>query len=147
MDGKWFERLKEARIRANITLREASALEMFDISQQTLVKYEKGEVFPRIDLLEKMCKKYSVTIDYILYGTSDLAKTTDLSGHLVSLFMLLHSGKLAFDEKNRVLEIKDQRLSTQIMVLDTFCRTQEISSIEELFSLIEGIKKLSKEQG
>lgn len=145
MEANWNTRLKKAREDAGLSLKEVSALEVFDISQQSLIKYEKGEVFPRIDLLEKMCRKYNVTVEYIMYGASELPAMNEASGHLVSLFFLLHSGQLAYSGPTKHLEIKDGRLLTRIRALDAYIKAVEISTIEELSALIRAIKKMAEE--
>ena len=146
MERSWNIRLKKAREAAGLSLKDVSAMEVFDISQQSLIKYEKGEVFPRIDLLEKMCKKYNVTIDYIMYGSSELPRINETSGHLVSLFFLLYGRKLKYNESRSSLEITDKRLATHIMAMDAFIKRKEISTIDDLSALIHAIKKMSEEQ-
>lgn len=146
MDKNWYKRLKESREKAGLTLREASGINVFDVSQQSLIKYENGEVFPRIDLLDKMCKKYNVTVDYILYGSSELSKTNDLEGQLVSLFMLMHSGKIKFSKKEKALLVKDKKLEQNLMILNIFLENNEIATVDDLSSLILAIKKMSEEK-
>ena len=146
MDDNWHKRLKESREKSGLTLRQVCDMSAFDISQQSLIKYEQGEVFPRIDLLDKMCKKYNVTIDYIMYGTSDLSKTNSISGQLVSLFMLMHSEKLTYNEEEKTLIINDRNLIHQIMVLNTYLQSKEISSTDDLSNLITAIKMMSREK-
>jgi len=146
MDRDWHKRLKESREKAGLTLKEVSGMDVFDVSQQSLIKYESGEVFPRIDLLDKMCKKYNVTIDYILYGSSELSKTNDLEGQLVSLFMLMHSGKIQFGKKEKVLFVQDKKLEQDLMILDIFLENNEIATIDDLSALIRAIKKMSEEK-
>ena len=145
MEANWNTRLKKAREDAGLSLKEVGALDVLDISQQSLIKYEKGEVFPRIDLLEKMCKKYNVTVEYIMYGSSRLPVISETSGHLVSLFFLLLSRQLEYSESGKHLEIKDKRLLTHIRALDSYIKVQEISSIEDLSALIRAINKMAKE--
>lgn len=146
MDKNWFKRLRESREKAGLTLREASEMNVFDVSQQTLIKYESGEVFPRIDLLDKMCKKYNVTVDYILYGSSELSKTNDLEGQLVSLFMLMYNGKIKFRKQEKALFVHDKKLEQDLTILDIFLEKNEIATIDDLSSLIRGIKKMSEEK-
>lgn len=146
METDWYKRLKKAREAAKLTLKEVSEMNVFDVSQQTLIKYESGEVFPRIDMLDKMCRKYNVTVDYILYGSSELSKTSDLEGELVTLFMLMHNGKLTFNKAEKSLFVNDQNLERNITILNIFLKKREISTIDDLSSLIRAIKKMASEK-
>lgn len=146
MEKDWFKRLKKAREAAKLTLKEVSEMNVFDVSQQTLIKYESGEVFPRVDMLDKMCRKYNVTVDYILYGSSELSKTSDLEGELVTLFMLMHNGKLKFNKAEKSLFVNDQNLERNIMILNVFLNNREISTIDDLSSLIKAIKTIASEK-
>lgn len=143
MENNWNLRLKEAREKSNLSLSDVS--EMLGISQQSLIKYEKGEVSPKINWLEKLCKKYNVTIDYILYNSSELSKSSDLNGYLVALFMLMHSNKLSYDSENLSLHINDKKLNADLFALNTFIKETEIVSIDDLSRLINGIRKLTEE--
>lgn len=145
VDG-WNIRLREARRKKGIPLKEAQKMSKLDVSQQSLIKYEKGEVFPRIDLLEKMCKLYGVTVDYVLYGESEFAPFEDRASSLVTLFMLLYSNKIRFDRKNGKIEISDPRLKLQIAALDYYREEADFSSLDDLERLIQGIKKMEEEQ-
>ena len=146
METDWYKRLKKAKEAAKLTLKEVSEMNVFDVSQQTLIKYESGEVFPRIDMLDKMCRKYNVTVDYILYGSSELSKTSDLEGELVTLFMLMHNGKLTFNKAEKSLFVNDQNLERNITILNIFLKKREISTIDDLSSLIRAIKKMASEK-
>lgn len=58
------ERLKEARIDADITQQEAA--EILETTQQQIYKYEKGIQEMTIIKLKKLCEAYRVSADYIL---------------------------------------------------------------------------------
>lgn len=58
------ERLKEARIDADITQQEAAKL--LETTQQQIYKYEKGIQEMTITKLKKLCEAYEVSADYIL---------------------------------------------------------------------------------
>ena len=146
MEENWYKRLKEARINAGLSLRKAGSLRNLTITQQTLIKYEKGAACPRIDVLEGLCKKYDVSVDYILYGSSELSKTNDISGQLVSIFMLMHSGKAIYNEQEKKLEIKDRKLASHTMALNTYLHSKEISTIDDLSNLIDAIRKMANEK-
>ncbi len=127
-------------------MKEAQQMSKLDVSQQSLIKYEKGEVFPRIDLLEKMCKLYGTTVDYVLYGESEFTPFEDRTSSLVTLFMLLYGKKIRFDRENEKIEILDPRLKMQITALDYYREEADFSSLDDLERLIHGIKKMEEEQ-
>lgn len=145
LDG-WNVRLREARQKSGIPLKEAQKMSKLDVSQQSLIKYEKGDVFPRIDLLEKMCKLYGTTVDYVLYGESKFAPFEDRPSSLVTFFMLLYSNKIRYDRENGKIEILDPRLKLQITALDYYRETADFSSLDDFERLIHGIKKMEEEQ-
>lgn len=145
IDG-WNVRLREARQKKGIPLKEAQKMSKLDVSQQSLIKYEKGEVFPRIDLLEKMCKLYGTTVDYVLYGENKFTPFEDRASSLVTFFMLLYGKKIRFDRESGKIEILDPRLKMQITALDYYREEAAFSSLEDLERLIQGIKKMEEEQ-
>ena len=142
----WNMRLKECREKKGYTLKSLEGLSKLDLSQQSLIKYEKGEVFPRINILEKMCKIYGTTIDYILYGKQKLAQFEDRSSSLVTIFMLLYLNKITLDTDSDNLKINDKRLLSQIIALNNYKSIADISSIDDLIRLIQGIKKMENEK-
>ena len=145
MDDGWYKRLRDCRRKKGYTLAEMQGMDKLDLSQQSLIKYEKGEIFPRIDTLEKMCKIYGTTINYILYGEDKIAPFEDRSNSLITLFMLLHANKITFNRKEGTLEIIDPRLRLQITAIDYYRESVDISSIEDLERLIKDIKKIESE--
>lgn len=143
MDSNWNTRLKNARENSGYTLRQISSMPELNISQQSMIKYEKGEVFPRIDFLDKLCKKYKVTLNYIVYGDSELFKTCDFSSQFVTIFMLLYSNKLKYHSKDKSLKIEDASLNKAIFTLNAYIEQENISTIDDLSRLIKAIEMLS----
>jgi len=146
MVENWNIRLKECREKKGYTLKDLESISKLDMSQQSIIKYEKGEIFPRINILEKMCKIYGTTLEYILYGKHHMMQFEERSNTLVTIFMLLYTNKLLLDKKNNTLKINDRKLSSQISILNDFMTLSDISSIEDLYSLIEGINNLIKDK-
>lgn len=50
--------LKAARINAG--LRQVDVMEKLEIARETLIKWERGESYPRLDQMDKMCQLYNV---------------------------------------------------------------------------------------
>lgn len=146
MFENWNIRLRECREKQGYTLKDLESLSKLGLSQQSIIKYEKGEVFPRINVLEKMCKIYKTTIDYVLYGKKKIAYFEERSSSLVTIFFLLYLNKLSLNKETSTLKINDKKLLLQIVALDNFNSLSDISSIEDLNSLIQGIEKMAKEK-
>lgn len=60
--------------------------------------------------------------------------------------MLMYSGKLLYERNGKKLLIQDNNLERELMILNVFLEKKEISTIEDLSSLIGAIKKLSEEK-
>jgi transcriptional regulator with XRE-family HTH domain len=59
-----FNRIRELRIENNWTIYQMS--KMLEVSQSTFLKYEKGSVSIRDNVLLKLSNLFNVSIDYIL---------------------------------------------------------------------------------
>ena len=57
--------LKAARVNANLTLDEVA--KELHTTRQTLIRYEKGETSPTVDMLIEMCHLYGVRMESILF--------------------------------------------------------------------------------
>ena len=136
----WNLRLKEKREKAGITLNEAGEKCSRHLSQQSLIKYEKGEVFPRIDILEDLCSIYRCSINYVLYGSDDANVLVSKNDYLITLWYLLATNKLEFDGNS--LKITDETLRKNITYLNIYLRKVEVSSFNDLLSLMYGIGKM-----
>lgn len=140
MDGNWNERLKERRAQAKLTLGQVSEASSRNLSQQSLIKYEKGEVFPRIDVLEDLCHIYKCSINYIMYGSENTNIILNKNDYLITIWYLLTTNKLQFDGVN--LNIMDDSLKKNIKYLNIYNQNVEISSLEDVYNLVNGIKNM-----
>ncbi len=140
MDGNWNERLREKRMQAKLTLSQVSGICSRNLSQQSLIKYEKGEVFPRIDVLEDLCQIYKCSINYIMYGSENTNIILNENDYLITIWYLLMTNKLKFDGTN--LNIMDDYLKKNIKYLNIYNQNVEISSLEDVYNLINGIKNM-----
>lgn len=62
-------RMKELRIKKGLTLKELAKQlnnQGVSISSSSLIKYERGERTPRIEILSEISKFYGVSTDYLL---------------------------------------------------------------------------------
>ncbi len=140
MDGNWNERLKEKRVQAKLTLSQVSGICSRNLSQQSLIKYEKGEVFPRIDVLEDLCNIYKCSINYIMYGSENTNIILNKNDYLITIWYLLTTNKLQFDGAN--LNITDDYLKKNIKYLNIYNQRVKISSLEDVYNLVNGIKNM-----
>ena len=144
MDKNWNKRLKESRIKAKLTLKKVGSLMNSNLTEQSLIKYENGNVFPKIDVLEELCNLYNVTIDYILYGDeSNFHFSIPTENVLTTFFFLLHKKAIIYNKDSNTIEIKDHKLALDIYKLSVFNKKKEITCISDMQSLISGIKKIS----
>ena len=74
------ERLRNLRIKAKKTLREQS--ENFDVSINSIYRWEHGLAAPREAVLRKMAEYYKVPLEWLLHGNmGNTRDTDDLSPH------------------------------------------------------------------
>ncbi len=140
----WNVRLKEKREQAGFTLNEVSKKNNRNLSQQSLIKYEKGEIFPRIDILDDLCAMYKCNINYILYGSKDGNILVSKNDYLITLWFLLAMNKVEFDGIN--LKIIDKQLMRNVQYLNIYLKNVGVSSFDDLYSLIDGIKRMQNKE-
>lgn len=140
MIKNWNHRLKEKRIQANLTLSQVSEMNSKHLSQQSLIKYEKGEIYPQIDTLEELCQIYKTDINYIMYGSEHLNIAISKSDILITIWYLLTSNQIELI--GDTLVIKNERLKKQIFCLNVFVEENGISSMQDIYRLIAGIKNM-----
>lgn len=147
MTKDWNIRLKEAREKCGIKLKDVENNNLLGVSQQSIIKYEKGKIFPQINILERMCKCYHVTIDWILYGNKDFSSLTRTGNHLFLLFDLLYRGKIKKTKTSSGISFffDDKKLNQQLDLLSIFAEKVILTSKEDYESLIKGIEKINDE--
>lgn len=62
------QRIREERLLKGLSQQQLA--EMISTSQSTIGKYEREELQPNIEVIEKLCKIFEVSADYLL-GLSD----------------------------------------------------------------------------
>ena len=81
------QRLKLIRTEAKLSLEKTGAL--FDITAQTLSRYENGERRPDHDFLRDFGKYFKLSGDWLLYGEPPIRKSTDLDKSIKEAFLEL----------------------------------------------------------
>jgi len=94
MIKNWNLRLKEKRLQASLTLSQVSEMNSKHLSQQSLIKYEKGQICPQIDTLEELCQIYKTDINYIMYGSENLNIAINKSDMLITIWYLMVSNQI-----------------------------------------------------
>lgn len=61
--------LKAARVNAGYSQKEAA--EKLGVSNATLCEWEKGNTFPNVQQVDRICKLYGLTYDDIIFLPSD----------------------------------------------------------------------------
>ncbi len=140
MDIKWNVRLREKRIQQNLTLKQVSEINDYGLSQKSLIKYEKGDVAPRIDILENLCSIYKCDINYILYGSENTNIIIDKNDYMITIWYLLLIKKIDFDGDHLI--INDKQLKKNINYLNIYHKNVDICSLKDIYRLLDGIKKM-----
>lgn len=135
----WFNRLKEARLRNGFTLKDVT--KEINITQQSLIEYEKGKIYPKLDMLLNLCDFYSVSLNYIVYGNENgfiIQKENDKTLEcLVSLFI--------FDKieiKEDVIILKDKDLKRNLEIFTYFFSLYEKQNIKNIERAAQALKKV-----
>ena len=113
------------------------------LSQQSLIKYEKGGIFPQIDTLEELCQIYKTDIDYIVYGSENLNIVINKSDVLITIWYLIATKQIEY--KDETLFVKNEHLKKHIFYLNTFIQENGVSSMQDMYSLIMGIKNMKND--
>lgn len=80
-------RLKLIRKKNNLKLQEAG--DIFDITAQTLSRYENGQRTPDNDFLEAFGKYFKLSGDWLLYGEPPIYRAADLDRDVKESFLEL----------------------------------------------------------
>jgi len=100
--NKWCYRLKESREKNNFTLKDVT--KYINITQQSLIEYEKGNIYPKIDMLKELCELYNVTINYIVYGNSSgLSFENNIQKEIETLVSMYLFNKIKIENDNIII--------------------------------------------
>jgi transcriptional regulator with XRE-family HTH domain len=83
------DRLKLVRKKSKLNLEQTAAI--FDITAQTLSRYENGKRTPDNDFLESFGKHFNLSGDWLLYGEPPIFKAEDLNKDIQGVFYELSS--------------------------------------------------------
>ena len=66
MDKEFCQNLKEARKQCGLTQKQVAS--SLDVVESCYANWEQGRTEPNIDMLRKLCKLFSVSIDELING-------------------------------------------------------------------------------
>ena len=141
MNEQWNRRIKIARKRAKISLDEIS--QRIKVSKQSLIQYEKGIIYPRLDVFCKICELCNVSPNYILYGQEEnMVKKKGIQEQVLTLSLLLYSGKIQLCSEQSLIKLTDEelldRFNEAVWCLDKL----NINNPDDFETFIRAIKKM-----
>lgn len=145
--GSWNDRLKKAREKNKMT--QEMVLSKFPkrevITKQSLIKYEKGETFPKINVLRRLCIIYGVSADYIIFGeTKDFVPSVPTADTLLALYMMLYSNKAIGDDDGNI-KITDEELKKKFRLVKSTMGYFDFSSLKQLETFVDGLNRIAEE--
>lgn len=104
------ERLRDLRIKRNLTQEELGGIFNPPLSQSTVGTYENGKRQPTLENLAFLSRYFSVTTDYLLGLTDEIVVTKDedpkeLRDFLKKNNVLFNGSELNEEEKQRMIDI------------------------------------------
>lgn len=146
MEKNWYKRLKESRIKNNIKLKEAA--EVAQLSIQGLNDYEtnRNNISPRVEVLERLCELYNVSLLYILYGNdAGLKLDNDLKTEITAILSLYIYKKCTLEKDINdkfVIKINDHWLNFYLKYFKEAIDKNIKSNLNELADIIKSINNI-----
>lgn len=143
---KWNERLKKSRKNKKMTLQDVvkAFKEKDTVSVQSLITYEKGQNYPKLNVLSALCKMYGVSSDYILFGkTESSIPVVPEADTLLCLYMLMHSKRISVNSDGNIL-IEDSILKRNMIYLNSIVKSLELSNYDAIEKLLSGLNKMAE---
>ena len=141
---KWFERLKKAREDRNLSLMDVKNNTKNHISPQTLIEYESGRVFPKLNVIVELCELYETSLNYIVYGQENAVRlNTTLKKALEVVFSLITYDKAYYDSEKKLTIITDSEINNCCKHLDQLykkCSKEELINIKYVLNYLDNIE-------
>lgn len=148
MDKNWNVRLREIRVKNNISVKEAASF--CNLSPQGLNDYEKNKngISPRVEVLEKLCDLYNCSLSYILYGNeSGINLDTELKDALRTLLGLYIRKKALINEDRNgqaVVTITDDWMNKHLHYFLDAINSEGSFDITKMAEIILSIKNVQE---
>lgn len=116
------------QLRNNARLSQEEMAAKFDVSRQTVYKWESGRSYPDIDKLIQISEEFSISIDYLLKDNyNDESNFDDLERHILE-FLGLSKDMDKMSEK-LIYYIRDGHIDSK-----------EMSHVASMLEILERIK-------
>ena len=137
----WNIRLKQARINKKLSLKDVT--KEVNIIQQSLIEYEKGNIFPKLDMLVFLCELYEISPNYVVYGNnSGLKLENDIQREMETLISLIIYQKIEYENKNDSFTVRDKYLKKYINYFLEFLNNNSKYDLKIIERIIYAINKL-----
>ena len=141
MDYLWHERLKKARKSKGISLEELS--NKVEVSKQSLIKYEKGLIFPSIDVFCAICEECCVSPSYVLDGGgSDYICKRSYHDEILTLSLMFYSKRIDYSCNVSMIRINDEQLNNDLHYAVLLLNKLNINKIDDFIKFANAIKKM-----
>ena len=145
------QQLRTLRKKNNLTQKQLA--DQLDVSLSTIIKYERGDREPNIQILKRICAFFNVTIDYLL-GLDECPEISNAQEKSTELYHdLLSSNPVLSQKMKDIIDERRKRILYQahfnIAIKYHFCTPQELStlSLDELSAkMYEYGKKISPDK-
>lgn len=95
------DRIKALRKNHSMTQSQL-ALEL-GVTLRCVQNYESGARYPRRGIIEKICKVFDVSNEYLVSGVTSAEESEDLQKFLTSAGLIFAGGKLSEEDKDKVM--------------------------------------------
>jgi transcriptional regulator with XRE-family HTH domain len=141
MDKQFSKRLKEKRLEKNLIINDVARA--IGVSQQAYIEYEKGNVYPKIDILVNICEILDVSLNYLVYGNDNAINIdSDIKKTMEVLCGLLIFKKIDYDKDNKFIKVFDDELNTYLRAIMYLKEEKGLDNIDSLRILLLGLNRL-----
>lgn len=93
--------------------------EELGIHPQTLYMYEKGKRVLDVDLVQRICLKYAVSVEWLIFGERELQAAHETADHELEK-QLAEKEALLAEQDARINELKNELITTQAGALKAY---------------------------
>ncbi len=139
----WNIRLKKARIDKNLSLKDVT--KQINITQQSLIEYEKGNIYPKLDMLVMLCDLYDASPNYIIYGNNiGLNLDNNIQREMETLITLLLNKKIKYNKNDYSFTLVDKYLKKYFYYFIDFLDSNSKNDLKVIEKIIYALKNLKE---
>lgn len=90
-------------LRKNHGMTQSQLAVELDVTLRCVQNYESGSRYPRRGIIEKICKVFDVSKEYLVSGVTSTEESEDLQKFLTSAGLIFAGGKLSEEDKDKVM--------------------------------------------